>query len=296
MDLSRLQIFNTVAQLKNISRASEKLGLSQSTVSRSIMELEQSFGSKLVNRTSRGVTLTAQGGRVFDFTTKILQKANLFEKLFHEEEEVEGEEIQGEIKIATMPYFGANWLIPKLEGFLEAHDKVTVNIALTDEELGLSDSDVVIRPFMQNNPDVIQVYVETVKLKLFASKKYLDKYGIPKTPQDLDNHRLISFQEDMGAYGNDTWHLRIGREDGQPLRQPYCKISSIEGTLQSAVRGFGIATLHIYSRFPQNSYLLSSLVEVLPDVYGQEIPVYYIFPKERLGSKKITLLAEYLEK
>lgn len=296
MDLSRIRIFHTVAQLGNISRTAEKLCLSQSTVSRAMMELEQSLGSKLVNRTSRGITLTAQGERVFTFSKKISQEANLFEKLFHEQEEEQNEAIQGEIKIATLPYFGANWLVPQLKNFIEKNNKIKANIILKTEGIDLSDSDVAIRSFIPNQPGLIQKHIETIQMRLFASKEYLKKLGTPKCPQDLDNHQLIACQKDLDIFGNSTWHLQIGRQKEQPLRQPFLEITTVEGMIQAALDGFGITTIHTYSKISEHSHILSrGLVEVLPDVQGPEFEVYLIFPEERLHSKKLTQLAEYFK-
>lgn len=273
MDLSRLQIFHDVAQLENISRASEKLGLSQSTVSRALMDLEQSLASKLLNRTSRGITLTAQGARVFDLSTRVFCETALFEKLFHEQkvEQCE-EEIQGEIKIETTPYFGANWLVPQLKGFIKKNKKIRANIVLKMDGIDLTESDVAIRPFISNQPNLVQKHIETIQMRLFASREYLDSFGTPKTVQDLDNHQLLSYQKDLDTFGTSTWHLHIGREKDKPFRRPFMEINSIEGMVQSILEGYGVGTLHTYSTLPQHAHIINrGLLEILPEVKGTRI-------------------------
>lgn len=113
---------------------------------------------------------------------------DLFEKTFVEE----SSEIHEVLKIATTPMFGVEWLVPKLDQFLEDHPHLRIKLLLRLDDLDLSDSDIVLRTFISNHPHLIQRYIETHQMKLFASEAYLKKFGTPQTPEDLDNHRLIT--------------------------------------------------------------------------------------------------------
>lgn len=285
IDLTRLRAFHAVAREKNISRAAKVLDMAQSTLSRNIAEFEEEMKAPLITRASRGISLTAQGERVYEFAKKILQESDLFEKSFHEK----SDEIEGELIIATTPSVGVDWLVPRMDDFLENNPKLKVKILLRMENINLSDSDVIIRTFIPDHPNLVQILLFTVRMKLFASEKYLKKFGVPLTLQDLDCHRLISENEHISSLGNVTWFLRAGLSENQSMRESYLEINSLAGSFQCALQGWGVVTLPDVSPF-----INSNLIEVLPDIKGPEIPIYYTFLEARLSSKKITQLASYL--
>lgn len=286
IDLYRLKTFYIVGRESNLSKASEILNVTQSTVSRSIMEIENEMDTQLITRTSRGVKLTAQGERVYEFAKKIFQEVDLFEKNFFEEKG----DVHEVLKIATTPMLGIEWLVPRLDKFMEDNPHVRVKILLRLEKLDLSDADVVIRTPIPNHPHLIQKHVDTPSMKLFASKEYLRKFGTPQNPEDLDNHKLITYQGDMiSPYGNANWVLHLGRDKQQLPRKSYLEINSLAGMFQCALRGKGIVSLPTYP-----SILNSGLKIVLPQVKGPEIPIYYIFPEQRMHSERIENLYQYL--
>lgn len=288
MDLELLKRFYITAQEGAIGRAAQKLNVAQSALTRSIQLFEHRMKTQLFERTPKGVRLTPQGERLFAFAKKMMEDAESFERSFYEKDE----EIEGEIKIITNPFLGSAWLMPKLKKFLEKYPKVRVKILVKLDNIDPNEADVTICPLFPRQPQLIQQYLFTPQLKLFATPVYLKKFGIPTVPEDLDNHRLITYKGDeYSSYGPENWVLNIGVKEGQASRKSYIEIDLFSGMLSSALEGYGIVELF---NFP--SVLNSGLVEILPQIEGPKVDIYYIFPESRQKSKKINILLKYLTK
>src|SRR5262249_39585457 len=146
-----------------------------------------------------------------------------------------------------------------------------------DEELDLSlnKSDVAIRPYIPHQPEYIQRYLTTFNLRIYASPEYLKKFGEPKTPEDLDHHRLLVFGSDTAhPYGNINWLLHLGTRNDEP-RVPYLRINLGPGLQQMAEAGLGIVALS--QEYP--AIHTSNLVNILPDIQGPSVDIYYVYPK-----------------
>lgn len=271
-----------------MTRAAEKLNLTQSALSKAILTSEGQINVKLFDRIPSGMRLTPQGERLYAFAEGILQQANNFEKAFYEKEG----EIEGEIKIIATPFVGAEWLVPNLEEFLKKHPKIRVKIFLTSENINVREGDVTLCTLMPHNPYLIQKPLFTPRVRLFASPSYLKKHGTPQTLADLDNHYLITYRGNyFTTYGSTHWLLNLANHQGESPKESYFEINSLSGMLKSATCGYGIVELPDYS-----IVLNSGLVEVLPHIKGEEMPLYYSFLKNRKSSKKINALFNYLVK
>lgn len=287
MDLSKLKLFYAIAQEGNVTKAAEKLNVTQSALSKSLTDFEERIKTKLFERIPKGMQLTPQGERLYAHTKKFIEEQEAFEKIFYEKED----EIEGEIKILTTPYVGTDWLIPHLKGFLKKYPKLTVKIILNNKEIfNLNDSDIAICGFIPHQPNLIHEPLFTLSLCLFASEAYLSEFGTPQTPKDLDYHRIIMDEDEYYApYGN--WILNVGNSASTPPRKPYLQIDSLHGMINSAIQGLGIIEAPNLT-----SILNSGLKIIMPDVTAPQVPYYFIFPENRKNSKKINHLLKYLAK
>lgn len=288
MNLELLKRFYAIAEEGGLIKASRKLHVVPSALTRSISDFEYQLKTTLFERTPRGMKLTPQGERLYVFAKQIFEQTDSFERVFHEKED----EVEGEIRILVTPYVGVNWLIPHMTDFIEQHPKVTYQILLDNGMIrDLGDADVGICPFISRHDDYIQEFLFSLYTKLFASPKYLEKFGIPQKPEDLDHHRLITYTEEqyIAPYGN--WGLSIGRSDNSPPRKPYIQVDTLEGIVKCALQGMGII-----EAADLTCILESGLKEVLPEVVGPQLPYYFIYHKSRKNSKKINILLRYLAK
>jgi DNA-binding transcriptional LysR family regulator len=294
IDWDKLKTFYHVVNAGSITAASNKLNLSQSALSRQISVLEDRLGVKLFERAQgRGgeINLTSQGKVMYDSVCKIFMEIDSATRLVHEEDNLP----KGPLKVSTTVGLAATWIMDYIPGFLEQHPEIELSIIGTDEplDLHLRKADVAIRTFIEGNTGLIQDYLMTFHIKLFASKGYLKKYGTPQSIKDLDHHRLIVFSGNVfHPYDNIDWILREGCDMGES-RKPYMVANSTAMLHQAAVAGLGIAS---FSKEHVNSemYAKDDLVEILPEVKGPEIKLYYIYPKQVKDSKRIHSLKSYL--
>lgn len=287
---NRLTAFYQTARFGNIKHACAKLNIDQSTLSRTIQSFEESLGFKLFNRVPQGVVLTKQGEILFSVVEKVLFDIDAALIMANEE----GELAKGTLTVATTVALASLWLVQMIPGFLEEYPDIELYIIGDDERLNLKarEADVLIAPFIKDSPDLIQTYLFSCCLQLYASPEYLERFGCPQSIDDLDNHRLITFGTGtIRPYSDIDWVLRTGLPSGV-VRKPYLSINSSKGASQLAEQGLGIVALS--DEFPHIDKL--NLVKILPEVRGPVIDLYYTYPMSLQQSKRVKVMGDYLEK
>ena len=289
MDWDKLKTFYQIAKYGSFTNASLGLNISQSSLSRQVMILEERLRLKLFYRESRGISLTEEGKEWFDTIETVYQNIESTALTI----EKKRKEPQGHIKIASTIGFVSLYLSPILKDFLDSYPKINLSIVGSNytADLKLREADVLIHPFVENDDTLIQRYLMTFHENLYASPEYLEKFGFPQTPEDLDKHRLIVTSMSNYPFGNSCyWHLEVGRNGKHP-REPYFSINASIGVFKIAETGVGIVSL------PEEHPNLktSNLVRVLPNTNGPTLDAYFIYLKNLKGMKKIERLAEYLE-
>lgn len=289
MDWDKLKTFYQVTKYGSFTKASLGLNISQSSLSRQIMILEERMRIKLFYRESRGISLTEEGMEWFKTIEKVYE--------YIEDTKIKisqrSKEPQGHIKIASTIGFVSSYLSPVLKDFLDLYPKISLSIVGSNHtaDLKMKEADVLIHPKIENDPKLIQKYLMTFHEKLYASPEYLDKFGLPKTIDDLDNHRLLVIDTNDYPFGDTAyWHLRMGRPKGHP-REPFLDMNISSGLFNAAQSGIGIVSLPI--EHPELK--TSNLVKVLPDIDGPTKDAYFIYLKHLKGMKKIELFADYLQ-
>jgi DNA-binding transcriptional LysR family regulator len=289
-DFFRLRQFYFIAKAGSLSGAARALDASHTGLSKSLSILEHRLKTKLFIRKARGMQLTTDGEKLFEHTVRNFQDNDAFFKAFLDK----GDEVQGEIQILTTPAVGETELTGFLLNFLEKYPKLTSTKIITQTtDFDIQGSDIAIRTAIPNRPDLEQLPLRTFHMKLWASEEYLQKFGTPKDPQELDAHRLLVFSENKhNIYYNTNWiHwlLYIGNGTDQ-ARKPFYQINSTEGLHNAAVNGYGIALLaEEYVKIKG-----SRLVEVLPHIEPQKVDVSFICAKKYANFKRVKALYEYL--
>jgi DNA-binding transcriptional LysR family regulator len=287
MDWDKLRVFHAVAEAGSFTHAGDILNLSQSAVSRQVSSLEENLQVPLFHRHARGLMLTEQGEILFKTAREVLAKLNMAEARISESRE----RPKGPLKITTTIAFGSIWLAPRLKEFLEDNPDIEVSLVLTDNELDLSmrEADVAIRMTTPTQSDLVQRRLMTLTYHVFAAPSYLQKHGMPRKPEDLDHHRLVVFGEDARPpVPNLNWLLEAGRTDGG-RRRAFLKVNSTYGIFRAVQSGIGIAALPQYL-----NHEAGNLVEILPEIRGPDLDVYFVYPEELRNSSRITLFRQFI--
>jgi DNA-binding transcriptional LysR family regulator len=288
MDWDKLKVFYTVAQVKNFSRAVDHLNISQSAISRQVAALEDSLGTKLFHRHARGLYLTKQGEILLEAAGDVFARISMTEAMLQQDRK----EAAGPLRVATTVSLSTLWLPLYLNDFLQAYPNINLSIIGHDEDLSLSArrADVAIRPEVPGATDLVQTHLMTLTGRLYASREYLQNFGIPKDPHELDEHRLITFGDDsLKPYNSNNWMLRAGAKAGS-VRAPYLSFNNTHGLLWAGKKGLGIIVLD--QDTPEID--ANGLIPVLPDLKGPSTEIFYVFPEQLKDSKRVKVFGEFL--
>jgi len=285
-DWDKVRLFYQVANAGSITIAAQRLNISQPALSRSMLNLESRMKKKLFTRHKRGICLTREGEILYRGAHKMFIESRNIESSLGEGAEV----IEGQLTIDTTPAIASSWLMKYLPGFLEKHSKLRLQINGMFSDGNIANSDIMIRPHIPMQPTLVQRHLTSFHMRLYASRSYIEKFGMPKKPQDLDQHRLITFSGELHPLGNPNWILNVGGPSSR-YRESFLQINSAHGLLKAAKSGLGIVELG--KGFPEVEGV--DLVEVLPDEEGPVIDVYYTYPEHKKDIKKITAFYDYFK-
>lgn len=288
MDFDRLKAFYYVARAGSVTQAARDLNVSQPALSQKISKLQEEMNTRLFKRTSEGLVVTAKGEILVKKVAGIL---NEVEGLGDYLESVENAD-SGDITLTATVAVASLWLINVIPEFMEMHPSIRLNVIGSDEKLDLAmrEADVAIRPYIPNEPLLIQKPLHTFHAYLYASEAYLEKHGTPKTVEDLKDHHLISFGGNniVAPYLDIDWHLRLLPEN----ITPHCRLSvnSSYALQKMAESGLGIISMTKEGI----RMCKTKLVRVLPEIKGPVVNVYYIYPSKLEGVKRIHTLYDFL--
>lgn len=286
MDWDKLRIFHAVADAGSFTHAGHELALSQSAVSRQISALETDLNVPLFHRHARGLILTEQGEVLYRtahdvFTKLAAAKTRLMDSR---------EKPSGDLRITTTVGLGSVWLTPRIKEFAELYPQISVTLLLDDRELDLSmrEADVAIRLRRPTQPDLIQRKLFTVHHHIYASADYIKKYGIPKSVEDLDKHKILTFGQAPGYLTTINWLETAGRSEGNP-RPVALRVNNAYGLRRAVQSGVGIASLADYIVASDNN-----LVQIDLPLEAPQFDTYFVYPEELKETKRITAFRDFI--
>ncbi|MBY9066600.1 LysR family transcriptional regulator [Hyphomonas sp. WL0036] len=287
MDWGKLRSFHAAAESGSLTLAGERLGISQSAVSRQIAALEEQLGVSLFQRHARGLVLTDSGHTLYRSTQEMASAAQMANTALRDQQETP----QGELIVSAPVAFGSTWLVPRLGNFIRRHPDLRLDLRLDDQveyDLLKLEAECAIRLWPADKADLIQRKLGTVATNLYASAEYLKAHGTPREPQDLDDHRIIAYGDDSTPLIEMAFACRVGRDDAPP-RPATIKVNNVFAMLRAVDAGLGIADVPDYmaANFPR-------LVRVLPDVTGPTFDLYFIYPSDLRRSKRVAAFREFI--
>ena len=287
MDWDKLKIFHAVAEAGSFTNATINLNLSQSAISRQIQSLEQDLKVKLFERHARGLTLTENGEYLFKTAHEVISKLKEVETSLGDQKS----KPSGKLTITTVRSFGTHWLTPRIEEFLQLNPEIEIELIFDDKELDLSTRQADIGIFMRRPKQLnyIQKKLVDINYYIYGSTKYLEKYGIPKTNNDLNKHRFISFGKGAPSpVFNPDWALKLGLKD-KKKRKPIMKVNSISGLLLAVESGVGLAALPDYLVSQSNN-----VIKVLPEFEGPITEAHFVYPESLKNVARVQTFRNFL--
>lgn len=290
LNFNELSYFLTVAQTQSFVRAGELLGVSSSALSHSMKNLEKRLNLRLLNRTTRNISLTEAGEQLAN------KLAPLYRSIHQEVDALSDflDTPSGHLRINSSSAVAETVLYPKLKDFLKAYPNIHIEVMIENRWVDIvkEQFDMGIRLGDDVAHDMIAVRIsDPLKMVLVASADYLKDKPAPASIEELDRHQLIG--------------MRISNQHGQPLEWEFMKNGqvikyqpkphfSINNHLlrQAVLDGLGIAWL--VRDIVREDLAKGDLIEVLPDYAMEYEPFYLYYPNRQGHSNAFKLLVEAL--
>lgn len=287
MNPQRLALFSAIVRAGSISKAAAMLGMGKSVMSRQLAKLEDDLGARLIQRSTRRLTLTEIGELVFAEAQHIDRAVANIEQLTEQHQS----EVQGRLRVTCPRPLGQRYLVPLLVEFAQRYPKVEVSLAVDDRMVDLiaEHIDVAIRVAHLEDSTLVARKLSENPRVLVAAPTYLARAGTPQTPDELRHHDCLVYAS--GARVFDEWSFS---RDGvtTPLRVP-AKLQINDGMALVAAACAGGGVLVIDRLLVGHELADGTLVQLLPDYQlraGQ--PVYAVYPaRPWLAFKTATFIA-----
>lgn len=289
-DLTGMAIFARVAEAKSFSLAARRLNLSKSVVSKHVAKLEKSLGARLLNRTTRSLSLTEIGAAFYEHCARIVEEAEKAELVAGNF----GSAPRGVIKLNASVEFGTVHVAPALPVFLAKFPEVSIDMTLSDRFVDMAEEgyDVAIRTAWRDELGLNLVARELApsRRKACATPDYFERHGMPQVPNDLINHNCLIYTRG-GADGE--WWRFIG-PDGE-ISVPVSgnlRINDNEALWRAVLGGVGVALLPTF--LIGGDLQRAALQAALTDYTALERSVYAVYLPSRNLSPKVRAFIDFL--
>jgi DNA-binding transcriptional LysR family regulator len=287
--ISRVAIFVQVARLQSFVAAGRELGMSGPAVSKQIQALEDRLGVRLLNRTTRSVTLTDEGALYLDRAAKALEDLQEAERQIQELKDCP----TGKLKINAPMSFGNQYLVGPIAQFAKRYPEVKVEVDFDDRWVDViaEGYDVVVRIGVLDDSSLIARKLASCPIILCASPAYKDQHGLPNEPSQLPEFPAIIYSKHSQS-GEWRYQTPDGSRGSVRLNRNFAG-NSAEMQLEACLQGLGIALLPV---FIASEHLDSGdLIRVLPafETYPQR-GIYALFPQKRYLATRVRLFVDWL--
>jgi DNA-binding transcriptional LysR family regulator len=282
-----MQAFVRTAEAQSFTAAAQRLGLSKSIVSQRVADLEARLGVRLINRTTRRLSLTEAGAGFLAGAERALAETTEAE----ERATRHGTELRGALHIAAPLSFALLHLQPAIFDFMTAHPSLEVHIDLDDRHLDLIGGgwDMALRIGRLPDSSLIARRLAPSHQVCCATQDYLDRYGTPERPEDLERHECMLYS---GAHRPDSWPFLIDGEWVPINVRGRLVTNNGDLILNSMLAGHGIGLLPSFLVGCQIT--AGKLVRVLAGWPTKEAAIHAVYPPTRHLAARVRLFTDFL--
>ena len=278
--LYAIEAFVKIVDAGSITAAAEALTVSQPSMVRLLAALERELGVRLLNRTTRRMSLTDEGRDYYQRSRQILAAVDDAALSLHARRATP----QGRLRIASSVSFGRMFVAPVVAEFLLAHPEVNVELLLLDRVVDLVEEgmDLAVRVAKLADSTLVAHAIGEVHRVVVASPALLKRSKMPTAPADLSQHRCVSF---TGVVSPAHWRFADGRKQLQvPVRNALVS-NQIDAAVAACVQGVGFGCFLSYQ--VQEQVNLGNLTRVLRRFEGEPIPASIVYPSARHTSPNV---------
>jgi len=287
--LQPLLAFAETAKRGNFAAASRELGCTPSTLGKAVSRLEAQLGVRLFHRTTRQVTLTDDGGRLFARCQRVLAEL----ELLREEASGAREEPSGTLRIDMPVTFGRVVMLPLLARLAAQHPRLAIDARFSDSYVDLVKDgvDVAIRTGPLADSSLVARQFGRQELLLFAAPSYLARAGTPQTVRDLAGHSAVLFR--VPSTGKDRpWHFRVRGRATTCMPPSRLRVDEGDAIVRAAVCGMGIGQVPHYMVLDRLAR--GELVELLPALRPAPMQIAAVMPSGRMVPARARALLDLI--
>ena len=279
--------FIEIAECRSFSAAARRLGRSPAALTRMVADLEARLSVRLLNRTTRAVSLTEAGERFLAGARRLVADLDEIERAAAGE----GQAARGALRITAPILFGRLHLLPIVSAFLAQFPDVSVTMILIDRPVDLVEEglDLALRIGALPESSAIASRVGAVRQIVVAAPNYLVRHGAPRSPAELRDHAVVAF---AGIASAERWvfHDADGGETSVAIR-PRLVVTTAEAALDAARAGHGLTRVLSYQA--ADDIARRKLRRVLADFEGSERPIHVLYPGGRYPPPKLRAFVDF---
>lgn len=286
--LTAMRVFVEVAHTGSFSATADKLDMSRAMVTRYVGALEQWLQARLLQRTTRSVTLTDAGETCLRRSQQMLALVDDVE----EETASQDGALRGQLRITCSTSLAYAQMATAITAFLALHPQLKIDLNASEGALNLVEAriDLAIRISAEPDPMLIARPLAPCASVLVASPGYLAQQGRPRSPADLATHRCLSYAN----FGKSVWRFQRGKEQTQVSVASHFSANEATALLQAALAGGGIALQPTYLANPHLAQ--GTLQVVLPQWQVPAMTIYALYPSRKNLSPAVRALLDFLVK
>lgn len=287
-DLNDLAVFAAVVEAGTFTGAAQRLDMPKSTVSTRVMRLEKRLNARLLERSTRHQSLTEAGRVYFDACRRVLEEAENGRKA------LAGfiDEPRGTLRVSLPFAFARSMLAPRIADFLDRYPDIHLHLQVNNHRVDLvrENIDVALRVQRRVGEDEVALPVTTVEQKLVASACYADRHGLPHSPRELTQHRMLAACD---AFGISEFWQETGRSELVVKVKPHIAVGEPETRAELIKNGHGIGWL---PSFLCDTELKSgTLIQCLEDYPIPRATIHAVTPSIRSNDHRVRIFLDFLK-
>ncbi|MET1084540.1 MAG: LysR substrate-binding domain-containing protein [Burkholderiales bacterium] len=287
--LQAMQVFVSVVHTGGFTRAAEVLRLPKATVTTLVQGLESHLKVKLLNRTTRQVSVTADGAAYYERCVRILAEVEETENALSRTRSTPG----GRLRVDVPSSIGRQILVPALTEFFERYPEIRLELGCSDRPVDLIEEgvDCVVRGGEPADSSLVARRVATLPFVTCAAPAYLSRYGVPSHPSDLERHRCIRYFMPKTGRLVDLAFMR----DGKRVTPTVDGLVAVnDGDAYSAAGLAGLGVMVVPQFMVEAALTDGRLVTLLEDWATDPLPLYVMYPQNRHLSAKVRAFVDWV--
>ncbi|BCG81215.1 LysR family transcriptional regulator [Mesorhizobium sp. 113-3-3] len=289
--ISNVGVLAAIAEGGSFARAADTLGLSRSGVSRAVSRLEARVGVRLLDRTTRAVSLTDEGRRLY------AEVAPLLTGIEDAVTVTSGTSVavRGRLRVNVDAFFSRQLFTPHIAKFLSLYPDLSLELVARDQlgDLVAEGFDIAIRFGTPPVSSLVAKKLVETRTVTVAAPAYIKAHGTPTVPADLVGHACIQVRDSLTGQPIEEWRFRRGDEIVDVRTTGRLMVTEFGTMLGACLDGVGIARIKAIG--VQHLIRQGALVEVLPDWHGESFPLYALYPSRHLPPAKVRAFIDFVQ-